>query len=106
LPKTPDSMKFGLSEKSWQILDQVLIQPLKKLDVQLWIFGSRARGDHQPFSDIDILFVATQPIPNATLFLIKSNIEESRLPIKVDLVNASDLAESYRTTVETEKIQI
>ena len=47
-------MKFGLTAEEFSLLDELVIAPLKKHDCRVWIFGSRAREDHQKFSDIDI----------------------------------------------------
>lgn len=49
-------MKFGLSEQQFEILNDILIQLLKKKNAKVYIFGSRARGKHHPFLDVDILF--------------------------------------------------
>lgn len=40
---------FGLSDSDFSILKQILINPLKNEGCDVWIFGSRARGDHQNF---------------------------------------------------------
>lgn len=48
-------MKFSLSDSQFQILEQLLITPLKNKKVLVYIFGSRVRGNPHPFSDIDVL---------------------------------------------------
>lgn len=98
--------KYGLSEVEFQILKDLLIDPLKDQGAQLWIFGSRARGDHQKFSDIDILFSVSKKLPEIFLFNIKDSLEESNLPYKVDLVNLENLAKSYRDDVLKDRIQL
>lgn len=63
------------------------INNLKTLDFveQLWVFGSRARGDNQPRADIDIAIIC----PNATeedwLQVIKI-IDEADTLLKIDCV--------------------
>ncbi len=96
-------MKFGLTQTQFEILDRTAIQPLKKAGGQVWIFGSRARGDHKTFSDIDLLFSFPEKAPAGLLGLISEALEESRLPFKVDLVNESELADSYREGVLDER---
>jgi len=40
-------------------LDAVVMRLVTELDPQaIWLFGSRARGDHRPDSDFDLLVVA------------------------------------------------
>ena len=100
-------MKFGLTDHELNILHKIVIDPLIQIKARVWIFGSRARGDHRPFSDIDILFELP---PGKTLELsflseMKEEVEDSSLPYKVDIVNAKEVAESYRKGVLKDKFE-
>ena len=99
---------FGLAPKDLITIENLLIQPLKKEHCQLFVFGSRARGDHQKFSDLDVLIVASDNLEKikAHLSLIQEQLEESELPIKVDIVLEQELAHSYRTNVLKDMIEI
>lgn len=99
-------MKLGLSDSQFKILEDNLITPLKRCGAKVYAFGSRARGKHHAFSDIDILYVEdpNQPISSSKISLIKEALEESDLTIKVDLVSAKNLAVSFRDSVDKEKI--
>lgn len=102
-------MKFGLTEKEWNILDQTLIRPLlKEQNAKVWIFGSRARGDYKKFSDIDILFSLSEgkKLPQGFLSQIKENLDNSSLPYKVDIVDIKELAQSYQSFVDADKIEL
>lgn len=101
-------MTFGLSDSQYSILDALVIQPLKAMHAEVFIFGSRAKGKHHPFSDIDILFIEDEkfPIARSEISKIKEAAENSPLAIKLDLVCDKDLASSYRQSVEAEKIRI
>lgn len=101
-------MKFGLSEQQFEILNNLLIQPLKKKNAKIYIFGSRARGKHHPFSDVDILFEESTKasISEIELSKIKEALEDSNLTIKVDIVNSKNLAKSFVEAVNREKIEI
>ena len=92
-------MKFGLTDQEWKILSELAIEPLKNLGVKVWIFGSRARGDFKKFSDIDLLYSDLDDDQKSKIYSIKSSLEESSLSYKVDLVDESELAESYRNQV-------
>lgn len=101
-------MNFGLSVDDYAFLKKTVIDPLKKKSARVFVFGSRATGKHHTFSDIDILYV---PLPNegltgAEMSAIKEAIEESKFPIKVDIVGEDDLADSYRDRVNLEKIEV
>lgn len=98
--------RFGLEENQWEILQKIALNALLKNGCKLWVFGSRATGKHKKFSDIDILIENGDKISEFLLTSIRSELEESNLPIKVDLVLEEDLAESYRKNVDTQKVQI
>jgi predicted nucleotidyltransferase len=98
---------FGLSPSDFEILNNILIEPMKQCSVEVYVFGSRAAGKNHPFSDIDILYVlpgGDAKSPNISE--IKESLEESGITIKVDLVELKDLASSYRDRVLRERVRI
>ncbi len=97
-------MKFGISFEHFKILEDLIIKPLQSHGAQVWIFGSRATGKYVQFSDVDILYEVSSQLPSGFIFEIKSNIEESHFPYKVDLVERSKVADSYKKKIESEKI--
>lgn len=101
-------MKFGLEEIHWKILEEKVLDPLKSRGFQVWVFGSRARGDHKRFSDIDLLVSGPSKlnISDAEIFLIKEGLAESNLPIKVDLVFEKEVAPSYANQIKIERVQV
>ena len=92
---------FGLTDRDWSIIDRLAIRPLKEQGARVWIFGSRACGNPRPYSDIDLLFEREPAgsLPAAFLSGIRESLEESRLPVKVDLVDVRNLTKSYRDSV-------
>lgn len=101
-------MKFGLSQSELALLNEILLVPLKKYHARIWIFGSRARGDHQKFSDVDVLYSLPKgtTLPPGFLFTLKDDLVDSNLPYKVDVVCEEDLAEGYRDSVMKDRIEI
>jgi uncharacterized protein len=103
---------FGLSESDWRIFERIVLIPLKTLGAEVWVFGSRARGQHRPFSDLDVLYRLNEATKktdanfDARIFEIKANAEDSNLAIKVDLVDESTLAASYRDAILEDRIAI
>jgi len=96
--------RFGLSDDQVTLIREVLVAPLIKAGCKVFVFGSRARGDNQKFSDLDILVEG--PVAPETLSHITETLEESSLPFRVDVVALSDLAESYRAGVLKDRIEI
>lgn len=101
-------MKFGMTEEQFNILEQLVIQPLKKQNARVFIFGSRTSSKHHSHSDVDVLFQLPESseLSSGVLSQIRENIEESRFPFTVDIVNARELAKSYLPSVESSKIEV
>lgn len=95
-------MNFGLSDEQFQFVLQTVVSPLSKHGAATWCFGSRARGDHRPFSDLDLLIVGTGEL-RSIVGQIQEQVENSNFPFKIDIVLDSDLATTYRSQVEQEK---
>lgn len=95
---------FGLSQKNWNLIENLLLAPLKNVPVKIWVYGSRARGDHKKFSDLDILLAGE--IHSMVISKIQTALEESSLPIKVDIAKENNLAPSYRENIDKDKILI
>lgn len=101
-------MKFSLSPSQFQILEHLAIAPLREAHAKIYVFGSRSRGDHHLFSDLDLLIKEsnTHPLSDTLLSKIREDLEESNLTIKVDLVNDKYLSSVYRPFVEKDLVEI
>lgn len=53
----------------------------------VYLFGSRARQTNDEGADIDIALDMKQPIASVTLSLIREMLEDSTLPVTVDVVD-------------------
>ncbi len=95
-------MKFGLNQNQWDEFVRIAIDPLKAQGCQLFVFGSRARGQHHVYSDLDVLIHCSRPLPTGLLFEIKDQLEQSSLPIKVDLVLKEHLSEAYLANIQND----
>ncbi len=98
------NLKFGLKDANWKIVDELLLTPLKRQGCKVYVFGSRANGKHRPFSDLDVLIEGK--IPKGLLAKIREELEESLLPITVDLVPFDELAENYKEQVLRERVAL
>ncbi len=101
-------MKWGMTPEQFSILNELVIAPLKKYNCTVYIFGSRALGKNHPYSDVDLLFrlAAETSLPAGYLSNIKENIEESRFPFLVDLVNEAELTDSYKESVFSSRVEL
>jgi len=80
---------FGLTQRDIDTLSGIFKKyvSVKRVD----IFGSRAKGTHQPGSDIDLV-IMNEGVGSTELLSIKNDLEESSLPYQVDLVSYHSIA--------------
>lgn len=78
---------FGLSEKTIEIIKKLLSNypQIKKVK----IFGSRAKGNYKPSSDIDLALFGN--IDDKLLRHITSELDELPTPYQFDVLNYNDI---------------
>ena len=77
--------------------------PAKKFEV--YLFGSRARGDEQEGSDAD-LAISGSDIDRCDLSLIRDQWEYSTIPMMLDLVDLKDINSALYEQIEKEKVPL
>ena len=70
----------------------------------VYLFGSRARGDDQHGSDIDIAIDIGHPISYQTLLAIGIDIDETTIPMKVDVVDLHTASDELKKDILKEGI--
>jgi len=71
--------------KTIEELKEFLKEFFKNRNVEIYLFGSRAKGTFSPFSDVDIAIYSEEDLSNE-LTLLREILENSNLPYKVDIV--------------------
>ena len=69
-------------------------------DCEVRAFGSRANWTAKDYSDLDLAVVGEGPLDWRTLADLKEAFEESDLPMRVDVLDWHDTAESFRDVIE------
>lgn len=82
--------KFGLPAKTYEII-KTCLSTFQEIE-SVKIFGSRAKGNCKPYSDIDLVLYGTDITEKLTLH-IKSELEELPTPYKYDIVNYNNLTD-------------
>ena len=75
--------------------------PAKKFEV--FLFGSRARGDEEEGSDADLAISGTE-IDRSDLSLIREQWEYSTIPMMLDLVDLKEINSALGEQIEKEKL--
>ncbi len=101
-------MIAGLNQSELEFINEKLIAPLKAKGARVFIFGSRAKGTHKKFSDIDFLYrlPVGLEIPGHYIYQLISDIEESSFPYKIDLIDEREFAASYKKQVLLEMQEV
>lgn len=94
-------MKFGLTKEQYSYLINTL-KPIYNRGAKIWCYGSRARGDHNKFSDLDIMIESDMDL-SSLIGAIKEEIANSNFPYKVDLTALNDFAQSYLKSFNKDK---
>lgn len=97
-------MNFGLTPSQYEFISNHVVTPLESLGARVYCYGSRARGTHQPFSDLDLMIEsANSPSLEAKISELREFLVNSNFPLKVDLVHFSQFAQTYKEGYQKDK---
>ncbi len=97
-------MNSPVYEKALKLLEDMVKDAFKDGDVNIVLFGSRARGDYAKTSDIDIGILPKGKINKKKLILLREKLENSNIPYKVDVVDLSQTSREFRVKALKEGI--
>jgi hypothetical protein len=90
---------MNVSERDLTTLRAILRRSFPRAGVQFYLFGSRVNGGARPDSDLDVLIVSDVPVPPRVLGDVREAFEESRLPFRVDVVDAGSLSDDFHRRI-------
>ncbi len=85
---------INLEENHLKILKEIL----SKYSYTFYLFGSRSKEKYSKFSDVDLCY--KENIPDKIIRDIRFELEDSNLPLFVDLVYWNDMPESFQKLIE------
>ena len=77
-------------------IKDIVFHFLSPQEYQLFIFGSRATGKAQKYSDYDVGIFGKNQVSWSKIVLIEEALEESDLPYKVDIVDFSLVSANFK----------
>ena len=95
--------KLNLTEAELAALLQLIQTHLP--NVEIWAFGSRVVGTNGESSDLDLAAFASEMETRAVSNL-REALEESNLPMRVDLHIWQDLPEHFQSTIRETAIRL
>lgn len=99
-----ESPPIDIDPRDWRIVGEVLSNLVP--DCTVWAFGSRARGSARRYSDLDLALVAEAPLPVDRLADLAQAFSDSDVPWRVDLVDWSATAPSFRARIARDKVVV
>jgi predicted nucleotidyltransferase len=69
-----------------------------------WVFGSRATGQAQPYSDLDLAIDAGRPLTLDETARLSEALRDSDLPYRVDLVDWRGIGDNFRKLIAAERV--
>lgn len=72
---------------------------------ELYLFGSRARGDDNPASDIDLAVkLPRDTLHGAVLLTLAEDFEASTIPFKIDFLDIDNISKEIKNSILSEGI--
>jgi predicted nucleotidyltransferase len=90
---------INFEEKYLSEVRNILARHLDK-NAEVYVFGSRVDGKHQQYSDLDLaVHAGGVKVSSQALTAIKTDFDNSLIPVKVDLVDINDISEEFKTII-------
>jgi predicted nucleotidyltransferase len=87
-----------LDDEDWEIVQKILRD--WDAGVKVIAFGSRVHGRHlRKFSDLDLAVWPASPLDWRRIAKLKDAFEYSDLPIRVDVLDLSEVSDEFREIV-------
>jgi len=96
-------LDFDISTVEYKIIHEILTRHLN-LEYKVWVFGSRVKNQVKHNSDLDLAIEYSSKLDLKLLRKIKRELEESKLPFKVDVLDLSSATEEFKMLIEKDMI--
>lgn len=104
--RAAEPAEFEAAESRWfAAIRDIASRVLGPHPVDLYLFGSRALGTARPASDIDLAVDPHGELPVGTLPRFREALEESTIPVRIDVVDLSEAGAGFRARVLKEGVR-
>lgn len=94
-------MTLHLSKNDQEIINTILQK--YRNNFEFFAFGSRVKGNHKKYSDLDLAVI---DLKKTGLTKLQNEFEDSNLSITVDIVDLDTISEDFKKLIEDERIAI
>lgn len=88
----------------WDIVRGILQAHVPQYEV--WAFGSRAKWQAKPHSDLDLAVITDQPLSLEVSAALSDAFAESDLPWRVDVVDWATTSEAFRRIIQRDRVVV
>jgi predicted nucleotidyltransferase len=82
-------------ERALERLREMVVRTLAERDAAVYLFGSCARGNVRPRSDIDIGILPREELPGSFFVGLAEAIDDSTIPYDVELVDLREVSADF-----------
>jgi len=100
-----ETAKRTTREKYLDRIRTLVVEGLAGTTAEIYLFGSHARGDATRLSDVDVAIDAAEPLPTGCLARLREQLEESTIPLTVELVDLGEADAEFRARVRGEGVK-
>jgi len=83
-----------------QSVRRILLKRLQRYNARIYLFGSMTRGEFRRTSDIDVAVLPTGSLPDGVLSEIREELENSRVPYRVELIDLAKASPRFAAHVQ------
>lgn len=69
-------------------------------NAEVWVFGSRVSGTAREHSDLDLVVIDEQKLPQKTYYQLQEAFQESELPIRVDVLDWHRITPEFQQNIK------
>ena len=77
-------------------IKRTVLKHLPKDEYRVFLYGSRVTGKARRWSDYDVGILGDKPVPTMVKFEIEDELEESDLPVVVEVVDFYNVDEGFK----------
>ena len=75
-------------------------------NAEVWAFGSRVSGTARDHSDLDLVVIDEQKLPQKTYYQLQEAFQESELSIRVDVLDWHRITPEFQQNIKNQYVVI
>jgi len=93
-------------EESLDLIRNTVYKHFPREEYGAFVYGSRADGTAQKWSDIDIGIGGKERVPGSLIETVREELEESDIPYKVEVVDFAKVSDKFRGFALKEVVEL